>query len=269
MVTSSNLQQHVPFDDTTAGLGRGAQSERAFATIRSKILLGELQPGCKLRVESLEAALGLSSTPVREALNRLTTEGLVKFEENRGFRAAPLSASDLRDITRLRIVNEADALADAISFGNDEWEAGIVAAHYRLNQHEKKIDGTDAGYGEQWTALHKAFHMALIGACTYPRILAMCEQLFDQSERYRRFAVKFRASGRNVRAEHDAIMDATLTRDKAKAIELHCSHLQSTGDGVSRILSERQQFIASVATTAIEKPKSRELLADKREGKKA
>jgi GntR family transcriptional regulator, carbon starvation induced regulator len=256
----------MPLPDPQADVGvhneaRGAQSERAYATIRSRILLGELAPGTKLRVEALQAALALSSTPVREALNRLTVEGLVQFEENRGFRAAPLLASDLRDITRLRVLVECDALGDAIQHGDDQWEAAIVAAHYRLSQHEKKIAESGLAVGEQWTGLHKAFHMALIAACTYPRIVGTCSQLFDQSERYRRFAVKVKVVPRNVRDEHENLMKAVLAREASRAIDLHRHHVELTGESVARVLSQREGYfltaVDSIAKAAL-KPRRKE-----------
>ncbi|GGX19224.1 GntR family transcriptional regulator [Pigmentiphaga litoralis] len=198
------------------------------------ILLGELPPQSKLKIEVLQRELELSSTPVREALNRLTTEGLVVSEENRGFRAAPLTVSDLRDITRMRLLMEGEALADAIRCGNAAWEAGIVAAHYSLARFERVSNGAR---GEEWTVLHKAFHMSLLAACSFPRILAMCDNLFDQSERYRRFAVRLQPGTRDVAAEHLAIMDAVITRDVTTASMLLLDHLRATGERVLSTLS--------------------------------
>ncbi|WP_175950872.1 GntR family transcriptional regulator [Burkholderia sp. BCC0405] len=219
---------------------RGAQSDKAFASIRNCILLGELKPGEKLRVEVLQRDLSLSSTPVREALNRLTTEGLVTFEENRGFRTAPITASDLRDITRLRLLVESEALSDSMVCGDDAWEANVVAANYRLTQHEQRIAAGEIERGEPWTVLHKAFHMALLSACSYPRILKTCDQLFDQSERYRRFATRVRVLKRDVSAEHQAIMEAVLARNTKLAVDLLGHHIAKTGENVAKILGEAQ-----------------------------
>jgi GntR family carbon starvation induced transcriptional regulator len=221
-----------PPERLAIGEDKGAQSERAYAAIRRRILLGELPPGEKLRVETLQRDLSLSSTPVREALNRLTSERLVSFEENRGFRTAPLLASDLRDIIRLRIVVETDALRDAIRHGDDAWEAGIVSANYRLTQYEKR---SRVG-GEEWTALHKAFHLSLLAACTYPRLLAMCDQLFDETERYRRVAVRVGLPKRDVGAEHERMMQAVLQRDPVEAARLVTEHIHGTADRVASSL---------------------------------
>jgi DNA-binding GntR family transcriptional regulator len=218
-----------PAERLAAGEDKGAQSDRAYAAIRRRILLGELPPGEKLRVETLQRDLSLSSTPVREALNRLTSERLVNFEENRGFRTAPLLAADLRDIIRLRILAETDALREAIACGDDAWEAGIVSANYRLIQHENR----SRARGEEWTALHKAFHLSLFAACTYPRLLALCDQLFDETERYRRFAVRVGLAKRDVGAEHEQIVQAVLRRDATQATQLVTDHITVTANLVA------------------------------------
>jgi DNA-binding GntR family transcriptional regulator len=240
MSTQATTTERFAVDKAAAGPAedRGAQSDRAYTNIRNRILLGELKPGERLRVEVLQRDLSLSSTPVREGLNRLTAEGLVLFEENKGFRTAPITASDLRDITRLRLVVEADALIDSIKCGDDAWEAQIVAANYRLTQHDQRIDAGEIERGEPWTILHKAFHMALLSACTYPRILGLCDQLFDQTERYRRFATRVALVKRDVSNEHRDIMDAVLARDTKVAVELLTAHIATTGSNVANVLSQ-------------------------------
>lgn len=216
-----------------------SQSETAYVTLRRRILLGQLPPGERLKIEVLQKDLALSSTPLREALTRLTAEGLVVSVENRGFRTAPLSVADLRDLTHLRVVLEADALTDSIARGDAVWESSIVAAHHRLEQHEQRVAEGEGGRDEDWTALHKAFHMALLSACSYPRVIVMCENLFDQSERYRRFAVRVETGARDVPGEHAAMMEAALARDVGRARHMLTGHLMRTGDGVARNLDAR------------------------------
>ena len=107
-------------------------SEQAYQQLRRDILEGQIPPGAKLRVEALSVTYGFSNTPLREALNRLAAEHLVVAEERKGFRAIPVSLDDFWDLTRYRLVIEHAALIDAIRAGDDEWEAGIVAAHHRM-----------------------------------------------------------------------------------------------------------------------------------------
>ena len=103
-------------------------TEHAYEALRADILSCRLRPGLRLKIAELCERLGVSLGAVREALAKLTAEGLVIAEAQRGFRVAPVSSADLTDITRTRIDIESMCLARAIAVGGIEWEAGIVAA---------------------------------------------------------------------------------------------------------------------------------------------
>ena len=107
-------------------------SERAAALIQRDILSGRLAPGARLGIVGLAQEYGLGATPVREGLSRLVSRQLVIALGQRGFRVAPVSEADLRDITCMRIVVEQEALSLAMKLGKDEWEAGIVSALHRM-----------------------------------------------------------------------------------------------------------------------------------------
>jgi DNA-binding GntR family transcriptional regulator len=95
--------------------------EQAFERLRRDVLTGAFAAGSKLKVEELQATYGVSSSPLREALNRLAQEGLVRADERRGFRVAALSLDDLHDITQMRLMLEVHALREAIERGSDAW----------------------------------------------------------------------------------------------------------------------------------------------------
>lgn len=175
-------------------------SEKAFRILRQQILNDDIPPGGKLRVEVLQRQHALSSSPLREARNRLVAERLVIADNHRGFRAAPMSAADLNDITSLRLVREPAALDQAIANGTDEWEGRVVAAFHRLERVRERIAG-----GE--TSRHKEFHMALISGAASTRLLATCSNLFDESERYRRFSALNRTQVRDTCSEHRRLME--------------------------------------------------------------
>ena len=89
-------------------------SEQAFQALRMDVLSGQHAPESKLKVEALQNHYGFSSSPLREALNRLVQEGLVKADERRGFRVAPMSPHDLADITKMRLMLDVTALHESI-----------------------------------------------------------------------------------------------------------------------------------------------------------
>lgn len=213
--------------------------DQAFARMRRDVLIGNFAAGAKLKVDELQKAYGVSSSPLREALSRLAQEGLVRADERRGFRVAPLSATDLADITRMRILLDVPALKDAIREGKDDWEAGIVAAFHRLEKIESRLSDGPVVLDEEWSALHRGFHMSLIAACPSHRQLAWSASLFDQAERYRRFSARYRKTLKRKSAEHRRIMEATLDRDSSTACLLLEEHIQSTLQNVEAILQSQ------------------------------
>jgi DNA-binding GntR family transcriptional regulator len=202
--------------------------EQAFHRLRHDVLTGNFAAGRKLKVEELQDAYGFSSSPLREALSRLSQEGLVRADERRGFRVAPLSMDDLGDITRMRLMLDVQALREAIEHGDDAWEAGIVAAYYRLEKVESRLPEGPVILDEEWSALHRDFHAALLAACPSPRQLRWSASLFDQAERYRRFSARHRKALRRKSNEHKRIMDATLRRDADTACALLSDHIRGT-----------------------------------------
>lgn len=210
--------------------------EQAFTRMRKDVLIGNFAAGAKLKVDELQKAYGVSSSPLREALSRLAQEGLVRADERRGFRVAPLSASDLADITRMRLMLDVQALEDAIREGKDTWEANIVAAFHRLEKIESRLSDGPVVLDEDWSTLHRDFHMALIAACPSHRQLAWSASLFDQAERYRRFSARHRTSLKRKTSEHKRIMEATLRRDAPTACLLLKEHIMGTLQNVEAIL---------------------------------
>lgn len=249
------METEIAFPPEAANLAAAqilprSQSERAYRELRRRILAGDLPPGEKLKIESLRREYDLSNTPLREALNRLAAEGLVVSEDNCGFRAAAISAADLRDITGLRRLLEAAALEESMEHGDDAWEARIVAAFHRLDWIEGRVAAGEVPRNEEWTDRHKAFHMALLSGCANPRLLALCDTLFDQSERYRRLSARVRVVPRNVAGEHRRLMNAVLERDTAAALQRLVEHIDKTAENVAGILAAPRTGARSIRRRA-------------------
>lgn len=219
--------------DETIGADVKTIAESAVASLRADILNGVLPPGEPLRFAALRDRYGLSMGTLREALMRLAGERLVVAEGQRGFRTAPLSSAELRDLMRLRAELDSLALREAMAKGDDEWEAGIVAAFHRLSKAPIPVPAEAQADFEQWDRLHAAFHLALIAACQSPWLLHMRQLLEDQSTRYRRLRHRAdtpMAIKRDVPGEHKDIMEAVLARDAEKAealLRLHFGRTES------------------------------------------
>ena len=201
--------------------------ESSYNRLRSDIIAGKLAPGAKLRIEELREDYQIGASPLREALNRLAGEGFVTVEEQRGFRVAPISADDLKDLSRMRIMLECEALRESIRNGDDEWEAKLVAAHHRLQKAEASY-GTNPA---EWEQRNEEFHEALVGGCSSSWLLRLRHILYEQHKRYRFIAILARQEGRDVHREHLEIVEATLARDiraACKATEYHIQYTMQT-----------------------------------------
>lgn len=211
-------------------------AERAYQALRQSIVRGDFEPGARLRVEELSRRFSVSSSPLREALNRLSEQGLVRALENRGFRVAPLTATGVCDLARVRMLIECEALRDAITHGSDAWEAQVVAAGHALALAERRLGDKARTLDDDWSARHRAFHLGLYAACTSPLLLDLADVLFDNAERYRRWAARWRQAPRHKHDEHQDLLKAVVERDADRAVELLRQHITRTEQLVSSAL---------------------------------
>ncbi|MGA7325030.1 MAG: FCD domain-containing protein [Rhodomicrobium sp.] len=202
------------------------QSDRMFDRLQADILACRVTPGSKLRINEIADSSDVSLGAVREALARLSAEGLVISESQKGYRVAPLFADDLCDLTEARVEIERIALSRSIARGDLEWETSLVAAWHRLSKIPLPQQPEDPGV-QRWAAAHSEFHQALVAACGSTKLLQIRSQLYQQSERYRRYSGIVDRQ-RNVFAEHQAIFDAAIERHAAAAAEAIEEHLRMT-----------------------------------------
>jgi GntR family transcriptional regulator, carbon starvation induced regulator len=210
-------------------------AEQAYTQLRRKLLSGVLEPGAPLRLERLKRDLGIGLTPLREALMRLSSEGLVEVEDIRGFRAAPATLRDMEDIMLSRAQIEAIALADAIARGDVDWEAEIVASFHRMSRYAASDPETGL-VTDAWASAHRDFHRSLIEACESRWLKRFWLILFDQAQRYRHLSVTRGAAYRDDTAEHRQLMEAVLARDSEVALAASRGHIDSTCRILSRLL---------------------------------
>jgi len=204
--------------------------EAAYRRLRRDIVSGVRGPGEHLGAEYLKNTYSLGIGPMREALQRLTVDGLVVQKSQKGFAVAPLTLDELRDITEARICLEVHALCESIKHGDDRWEVVVVGSGYLLEKYDRRVmAGEDCL--EDWESSNRAFHNALVSACRSRWILRMRDLLFDQHERYRRASITLRHPGRDFVLEHAEIRDATLARDVPRASELVTRHIELTARG--------------------------------------
>lgn len=208
------------------------QATAAYRRLRADILEGRLAPGERLKVQDLAATIGAGPTPVREALAQLAAEGLARRIEQRGFRVAEADPAGFAGLVRTRCLVEAMALGESIARGDAAWEDSVAAAERRLARLPRSLEASRYVPNPAWEEAHRAFHRALIAACDAPPLLAFCDRLREEAERYRAIANAVAWPGRDVAAEHAAIAEAALDRDAPRATALLARHLGATGEFV-------------------------------------
>lgn len=201
-----------------------------YDLIRADLLAGAFDPGSKLAIEAVATRYASGQTPVREALNRLTSEGLVERRDQRGFAVAGVSDADLIEITRTRCWLEEIALRKSIETRTPEWEEQLVLAHHRLARTPRSLSVRKFENNPAWEPLHRAFHRALVGNCGSRWLIGFCEQLADQLYRYRQLSVKRVYPKRHELDEHQAIINAAIAGDVVTAVSLLQAHYQRTAD---------------------------------------
>jgi DNA-binding GntR family transcriptional regulator len=216
-------------------------NEIALSALRQDVLSLAFMPGAKLKVEHLQQSYGLSSSPIREALNRLTEEGLVRADERKGFRVATVSAEDLQDITSMRVLIDLPTLEQAMKFGDDAWEARVIASFHLLEKIESRLPEGPVVLDAEWSAMHRSFHRTMMSACPSGRMVLTSSSLFDQAERYRHISARYRTVIKRKSEEHKVLMRAVLKRDIETAQQLHQEHVLSTQKNALKALKQWHQ----------------------------
>lgn len=225
-------------------LGRELAPEQVTNRLREAITSGVLRPGERLNQAELAERLGVSRMPVREALHRLHSEGLVTLQPYRGAVVAGVSRRELQEIYEMRVVLEALALR----IGHRE---GRPVDVQRAETVLRRIDA--ASGSEEWLELNSAFHGLLYAGAERPLLLESIDMLRTKSNRYLRLFAARRDRMAHAQEEHWAILDALEADDVERAADLLQEHLQSTITSLSEPLGELETDEAREPPAAAER----------------
>ena len=193
--------------------------EVVFKTLRNAIVHGEFEPGERLMEVTLAKRLGVSRTPVREAMRMLELEGLVVMIPRRGAEVARITAKDLSDALEIRVALEDLAAGLACKRIDDDGRARLrqVCDDFKRAVNSKVIpEIVDADV---------AFHNAIMDVTNNQRLINMAQSLREQVYRYRVEYVKDLSYHDKLVAEHEALMNAILDGDVDKAKEITRKHI--------------------------------------------
>ena len=215
-------------DDRAGGVPARQSAEYVYRRVREAILDGELRPGETMSQVVLAEEMGVSRTPLREALRMLQGEGLVEARPNRRVRVAPISAADLEELYAVRVALETQALRLAVPRMTPEDIAHLEGSIAEMAHYAEERDL------RRWLLPHADYHRRLT-ALAGGRFEALLAQLHDHAERYRRLHIGFGPSAWAT-ADHRGILDAVKTGDAQLSAALLAAHLSRIAFEVANIL---------------------------------
>ena len=204
-----------------------------FNTLRRAILRGELKPGERLMEIQLANKLGVSRTPIREAIRKLELEGLVLMVPRKGAEVAEITEKNLRDVLEVRCALEELAVQLACDRIDPERMQQLLDAAAHFRDILGTADITELGEADE------AFHDVIFQATDNRRLSQLLNNLREQMYRYRIEYLKKKECYPQLLEEHAAIIQAIREHDKAKATEITVQHINNQVDTVVDTLRHR------------------------------
>ena len=207
-----------------------------FNTLREAILKGELKPGERLMEIQLANKLGVSRTPVREAIRKLELEGLVLMIPRKGAEVAEITRQDMEDVLEVRTALEELAVKDACDHITDAQLSELKKAS---NEFKKALlEGKDLVTCAD-ADMH--FHDVILSATNNRRLIQMLNNLSEQMYRYRMEYLKDERTHKTLIEEHDAIRRALKKHDKVKAGAAIRVHIDNQKRSILESLTEKEE----------------------------
>ena len=217
-----NMNEYLPLRDVV------------FNTLRQAILKGELAPGERLMEIQLAERLGVSRTPIREAIRKLELEGLVLMIPRKGAEVAKISEKSLRDVLEVRRSLEELAIELACQRMSDE----------EIEKHQKAQDdfrsAVESGNVMRIAEADEAYHDVIFKGTGNDRLVQILNNLREQMYRYRLEYIKDEDKRQILLVEHDNILNALRQRHMEEAKEAMREHIDNQEITVSKNIKERE-----------------------------
>jgi DNA-binding GntR family transcriptional regulator len=232
-------------------------TSRAYLRLRADLITCRLPPGSHLNVSRLQRELGFSQAAVREALSRLTSEGLVEVERHAGFRAAPTSRTGFRELTTACATLELPCLRSAMKNGDVLWEGNLVATYHVASRTLQSVVRGEQDLIE-YVRHRQAFHETLLAPCDNQWLLWSWRLLYTQYLRYRHTFASLARFEAELAADFRRFMDVVLERDAEMAEQLCLENYEKIARFVESSFADRQNSAAkspeSAPTGEVSKP---------------
>ena len=210
-------------------------STRVYNQIKRLILCNEIMPGQKLNHQQLSERLGVSRTPVREALTRLVQEGYVSFLPNRGFTCKEIRMQEAEELYELREALEAFAVEKAIESLTD---SGLDQLKNKVHSYGRDVENR---FTRERLVYDQDVHLAIARMSGNETLNNMLSHVFERIVLKRRTDGIYDSSrGMSAHHEHLSLLAAMERRDAAEAVAIVRSHIQAGKQNVMADLKQRQ-----------------------------
>lgn len=205
-----------------------------FNALREGILKGDLKPGERLMEKQLAEKMGVSRTPIREAIRKLELEGLVVMVPRKGAQVAEITVKDVKDVLEVRAALEELAVKLACTKMTDK---EVVALQETVVEFESAVEENRL---EALVQLDIKFHDIIYKATQNDKLQHIINNLREQMFRYRLAYLRNPEFHSTIEGEHREIFDAIKARDEEKACAIAKEHIRNQEKGVIRIINEEQ-----------------------------
>lgn len=198
--------------------------QRVYARLQAMAATFELRPSEHVNEVELAARLGVSRTPVREALNRLATEGMVTFVPNKGFFCRPLEANEIANLSELRAGVEGVAVLAACEKASDADIAALARSWRGVIQRLKSMNARDLAVEDE------QFHESLVSLAGNSELDKVIRNINVRIRFVRECAIEHPKRRKDTVSEHAEVIEALQRRDGAKARTVLERHVRITGE---------------------------------------
>ena len=207
--------------------------DMVFDVLMSAIMQGQLSPGERLLEVQLADEMGVSRTPVREAIRRLELEGFVVIVPRKGAYVAGLSINDVEEVYEIRTVLETLAVRLAA-------QRMQPADYAQLDELAEKMGATwQEGNVDNWVSLDASFHELLYKFSRNERLVSMMSNIMEQLSRYRIISLANVEVRHNSLSEHQDLIEALKRHDSEAAAAAVEKHIENTKQSLVNMLKEK------------------------------
>jgi len=216
-------------------------SKKIYRILKKEIIKGSFEPGDKVLEGKIADQMGISRTPVREAIRVLAAEGFVILSPNQGVVVRSVSAENIREVLQIHSVLEGLAARLSCEVINEE---DLKELENCVNKMEKLANKKDSS---TYSEVDLKFHELIVNICRNKRLIQMRKNISDQAQRYRISSLSIPRRLKESLKEHQKILEAFKTKDPKKADSTSQKHIQNALKNILVNVIKKQENSHKVA----------------------